>query len=105
MSTGSVADAVRKQGGVVTHDINEAISLVCQENGPQVVCHEQTAVSPPSAASQGPQLTRSEKDLIKRVMGGRREQTILSQILANRGGVLPSDWQKLVLKQGIWLER
>ena len=53
----------------------------------------------------GPPLTRSEKDLIKLTMGGRREQTILSQILANRGGVIPSDWLKLVLNQGIWLER
>ena len=53
-------------------DPKHALNFLLQETGPKVVC----ALESPHAP-----LTRDEKDLIKRTMGGRREQ----QILAKRG--------------------
>ena len=90
---------IRASGGVVTETVSHAQELLLQKDGPKVVC----LVESPKA-SDAP-LTRDEKDLIKRTMGGRRQQAVLQGILANRGGSVPRDWQELVVNQQIWFER
>ena len=91
-------ERIRASGGVVAESVSHAQELLPQKDGPKVVC----LVDSP-APSSAP-LTRDEKDLIKRTMGGRREQAVLQGILASRGQAVPRDWQKLVIEQKIWLE-
>ena len=97
-TTNPVVNAVQVKGGAVTSDPREALKLLCQESGPEIVCVENSQSAPTP-------LTDDEKCRIKNVLGGRREQKILQEILASRGGVEPTDWQKLVIQQQIWLER
>lgn len=91
-------EKIKETGAVVTDDPKHALNLLLQETGPKVVC-----VLESPTPSDAP-LTRDEKDLIKRTMGGRREQQILQGILAKRGGGVPQDWQKLVVQQQIWFD-
>ncbi len=89
-------EKIKESGAVVTDDPKHALNLLLQETGPKVVCVLESQSDAP--------LTRDEKDLIKRTMGGRREQQILQGILAKRGGVMPRDWQRLIVQQQIWFE-
>ena len=99
-TTDPVANAVQEMGGAVTSDPHEAVNLLCQESGPKIICVDRSQAPEPSTP-----LTGAEKSLIKRVLGGRREQRVLQEILESRGGVEPIDWQKLVVQQQIWFER
>ncbi len=89
-------EKLKKSGAEVTDDPEHALNVLLQETGPKVVCVLESQADAP--------LTRDEKDLIKRAMGGRREQQILQGILAKMGGVVPRDWQRLVVQQQIWFE-
>ena len=99
-----VAIAVEKAGGAVTTNPHEAIDILRQDSGPQLVCLDRSQPHSGSVALSTP-LTREEKDLIRRVLGGRRQTKILNEILEARGGVEPTDWQRLVVRQMIWLEK
>ena len=91
-------EKLKESGAVVTDDQKHALNVLRQEIGPKVVCVLE------SQTPSGEPLTKDEKDLIKRTMGGRREQQILQGILAKRGGGVPRDWQRLVVQQQIWFE-
>ena len=94
--TSDVAKQLANQtGAVIVDNSADAVKFLLAESGPPVVCIE-IANTP---------LTQDEKDTLLITMGGPRQGKTLKQILSNRGGVPPSDWEEMVLKQGIWFKK
>ncbi len=87
---------VNNLNGVIASEEN-VVDIICNTDA-SIVCVE---VENPKI---GPPLTSDELWMIKKTMGGKRQDTILRDILKKRGNIIPSDWEEMVIKQGVWLK-
>ena len=87
---------VNNLNGVICSEEN-CVDIICNTDA-SIICVEQ------EKPKLGPPLTSDEIWMIKKTMGGKRQSVILEEILKNRNNVIPSDWESMVIKQGVWFK-